>query len=572
MICVAWSLGFPCRLFLGQTVRLASPCFHSLYALLFRTSLTGGDAEQDDSGSLQSSLALGPVVHTLVHSVESSSLELDDVVLLQLADTGLADGILHAGRVGVQIILKVVLLLELVLGNEVVKLPQLSGDQLEALGRQPGDLLLGLLEVSLQVELELEAGDRVIRCGNFPNKGIAPAHQGDLLIRLEALGIGLVDVKARREDDLLRTNAGVLRVLWSFLGSNGGGSLRSRDGSLGQVLAQESCESGSDRVNDLLVVGPECGPVHVDHVAAGTLPDDKVTQGFNGHSSSSNAADSRHAGVVPAPNQSSVNQLRQLTLGQERPDKVDSGEVPHMNLAQLQGVEEPLILRVSVGVLGGSQSMGDSLVAVNHGARKVVHGVHLPLGPGAVVNVLDVASVDDGIAHGLVGVVERDLGTNAVCQTFLGGLLHLLKDSQVLLDGSVTALGRNAVHSLAAHSLLVGVVGICLAHGDQLLAHIVQVVKVVRGVSQAVGLDAHKGEILNDGVLELFLLLGRVGVVESQAHLALVGDMAEVVAEQGSLGVSDVKVATREELARCCLLTASSIMGIYHTKARAGIE
>lgn len=125
------------------------------------TTFAGGNVEEYDAGALLAGLALLPVVKTLVDSVEAAALELNDIVSLELADAGIAPGGDHAGGVGVEEVLDIVILLKLVLGDEVVKVPQLSGDKLEAVGSQPCNLLLGGLEVALEVELQLQAGNRV---------------------------------------------------------------------------------------------------------------------------------------------------------------------------------------------------------------------------------------------------------------------------------------------------------------------------------------------------------------------------------------------------------------------------
>lgn len=61
-------------------------------------------------------------------------------------------------RLGVQEILQLVILLELILRNQVVEVDQLDGDQILVLG-QPVHLLRCLLDVALEVEFELEGGD-----------------------------------------------------------------------------------------------------------------------------------------------------------------------------------------------------------------------------------------------------------------------------------------------------------------------------------------------------------------------------------------------------------------------------
>jgi hypothetical protein len=165
------------------------------------------------------------------------------------------------------------------------------------------------------------------------------------------------------------------------------------------------------------------------------------------------------------------------------------------------------------------------------------------------VVVRGVASVDDGITHGLVRVVDRHLSTDTPPQALLVSLLHLLEACEVVLNRRVAAGAGNAVHALCAHLLLECVVRIGQSVLDSLHAALVQLVEEVTGVRDMVWLDAQESTVFDDRVLELLLLLGGVGVVESKDQLALVLGVGEVVVQKRGLGVSDVEVATGLQLA-----------------------
>ena len=94
------------------------------------------------------------------------------------------------------------------------------------------------------------------------------------------------------------------------------------------------------------------------------------------------------------------------------------------------------------------------------------------------------------------------------------------------------------------HRLLVRVVGVGLAALDHLDAVLLQLVKVVARVARRVGLDAEEGEVLDDALLKLGLLLARVRVVEPDEELAVV-HARKVLVEDGRLCVADVEVAAR---------------------------
>jgi hypothetical protein len=58
-------------------------------------------------------------------------------------------------------------------------------------------------------------------------------------------------------------------------------------------------------------------------------------------------------------------------------------------------------------------------------------------------------------------------------------------------------------------------------------------------------LNAHQSKILNDSILELLLLIGRVGVIETEKESAVVLLMREIIVEKGGLGVTNVEISRR---------------------------
>jgi hypothetical protein len=115
--------------------------------------------------------------------IESLPLELDDIPLLEVLDffTSKCFGSVLGLVVGDFI--KVVILLQLLLGDEVIVVDKGDGNQRifgSRLG-QPCHLLRGLLEITLEVKLEDKAGDFAGGVGSLgSDKGISPVHGGDL--------------------------------------------------------------------------------------------------------------------------------------------------------------------------------------------------------------------------------------------------------------------------------------------------------------------------------------------------------------------------------------------------------
>jgi hypothetical protein len=72
---------------------------------------------------------------------------------------------------------------------------------------------------------------------------------------------------------------------------------------------------------------------------------------------------------------------------------------------------------------------------------------------------------------------------------------------------------------------------------NKLHSMLVQSVEMITGIGDDVSMNAEQLEILQDAVLELFLRLGGVGIVETNAQLSLVM-LRKVLVEHGSLGVA----------------------------------
>ena len=149
---------------------------------------------------------------------------------------------------------------------------------------------------------------------------------------------------------------------------------------------------------------------------------------------------------------------------------------------------------------------------------------------------------EDGVTEGSVIALHVDLGTEAVVLVLGGALEQLVEEADVLFHGEITVLAVLSLHSLLTHGLLIGVIHEGLALKNQLSGLVEDEVEVVGGVGHDVGLDVQEGEIFNDAGLELLLLLGRVGIIETDEELAVVSLGVEGV-QHGSLDVTDVEVA-----------------------------
>ncbi len=180
--------------------------------------------------------------------------------------------------------------------------------------------------------------------------------------------------------------------------------------------------------------------------------------------------------------------------------------------------------------------------------RIVVARIDRPGGAGARMRRLD-DPVERRIAHVDVAGRHVDLGAQHAGAVFKLAGLHAAEQVEVLLDAAVAeravpaGLGQRAARD--PHRLRRLVVDIGLAGFDEQFGPFIQPVEIVGGVIEVLApIEAQPAHVALDGVDVFLLLLGRVGVVETQvaAPAELLGD-AEIQADR--LGVADVEIAVR---------------------------
>ncbi len=130
----------------------------------------------------------------------------------------------------------------------------------------------------------------------------------------------------------------------------------------------------------------------------------------------------------------------------ERP----SPEIKDLDMRQAQRLEEPLILRLPVGILICSQRVSDTVQRVDDGTSEIIHWVCFVLIPSHMMRLID-ASVYGRISHGPVWRLVIHLSSKEPSLTFGATGQHFLEASKVVSDGSITVFGRNESHSLFSH-------------------------------------------------------------------------------------------------------------------------
>ena len=145
--------------------------------------------------------------------VESLSLELDDVKLLEADNVGVRQSLDPVFGDRVEDGRKVIIALNLLLVDQVVIIDEDDRNKVAGRLRQPMNLLRSLLDISLEMELKLDALDLATICfGDFPDVGVTPIHGSNFLVVAEQSAIVLLHQELRGEDSLLVTNLGVLLV------------------------------------------------------------------------------------------------------------------------------------------------------------------------------------------------------------------------------------------------------------------------------------------------------------------------------------------------------------------------
>ena len=268
--------------------------------------------------------------------------------------------------------------------------------------------------------------------------------------------------------------------------------------------------------------------------------------GGGGVAPAAQTADGGHTGIVPAGDVVLLHQLAQLALAHDRVVNAQPGKLDLTGLVVGNGdiVHHPVV-EGTVGLeFQRAQGVGDALQRILNGVGEVVHGVDAPLVAGAVMmHVLD--AVNGRIAHIEVAAGQIDLGPQRHGTVGELALAHALKQVEGLLDGAVTVgADGGGVHiaPVGAHLLGAELADIGEALFDELYRILIHLLEVVAGVVELRPFIAQPVDVLLNGVHELHILLGGVGVVHAQiAETMIFGRSAKV--NEDRLGMADVQIA-----------------------------
>ena len=278
---------------------------------------------------------------------------------------------------------------------------------------------------------------------------------------------------------------------------------------------------------------------HTDAVA-------EIADGLGGIAPAAQAAQGRHPGIIPAGDPALLHQPAELPLAHNSVVDTQAGKLDLPGMGGQVAVLDDPVIQGPVGLkLQGTQAVGDTFQGILNGMGEVIHGIDAPLVPLTVmVHVVD--PVDNGVPHIEVAAGQVDLGPQGHGTVGELPCPHPGEQIQALLHRTVPVgrRGRNADVSPVGPELL----GRQFAHIGKTLfdkAHRLTVIllKIVGAVEEAVTpVEAKPVDVLLDGLHELLVLFGRVGVIHPQvAQSAELLSGAEVDGQ--GLAVADMQIA-----------------------------
>ena len=266
----------------------------------------------------------------------------------------------------------------------------------------------------------------------------------------------------------------------------------------GQHLCLTLGVVGDDHL-DRVEYGRDAQGACVQVVAQGTLEEGHVVQGVNLRvanllhevldafgrvAATAETADGRHSRVVPSAHQSLADQHAQVALRQQDVVQVQFVELRLARAVVLDVVRlaapllhpghEEVVQGTVLHELQRTPRVGDPLQVVALAVGEVIHGVGVPLRARLHVRHVE-HTVDQRVAEQHVRVGHVNLGAQGECARFALAAVHILKQLEALLDGTVAegrvsaGRGRRALltgYLLAALLVHVGATLLDEPHGE----------------------------------------------------------------------------------------------------------
>mmetsp|Transcript_4352 Transcript_4352/g.10191 ORF Transcript_4352/g.10191 Transcript_4352/m.10191 type:complete len:233 (-) Transcript_4352:938-1636(-) len=211
--------------------------------------------------------------------------------------------------------------------------------------------------------------------------------------------------------------------------------------------------------------------------------------------------------------------------------------------SQTQSGLDPLVLFVPIIVLGRSQGMSDTLQRIHNGASQIIGRIGL-VGSSTPMMRLQVLSKQNRISQGSIVRVHVNLGTETPSCTFFLARVHHQKLFLGFFWRLVAVFTLDSIRALLLHLLLGSIVHVGCTIFNHTHGITINGPKVIGSIGHDIGIDSQQFQIFHNGLLVLFLFLGRIGIIKSHNESPLVATSI-VIIEQDSLGMSNVQITRR---------------------------
>ena len=206
-------------------------------------------------------------------------------------------------------------------------------------------------------------------------------------------------------------------------------------------------------------------------------------------------------------------------------------------------IERPVILKFK-----SAQRVCNILDRVLNGVRIVVHRIDAPLVARIVMRHMS-HSVEDRISHIHVGTCHIDLRAKSLLSVSEFAVLHSGEEIKVFLNTPVPVgiIDPGLVQSPAVFPHLLGsqVRHIGLPFFDKIYSDLIHLIEVVGGKKEPVFIiSSEPRHVLFDGLHELALLLGGIGIVKAKVEFSTVL-LRHSVIEKYTLGVAYMQISVR---------------------------
>lgn len=295
--------------------------------------------------------------------------------------------------------MEVVSIFQLLLLQQMAEVDDLHIDIVLVHSSKPRELLLSGLDIAAEVELAEHLRHlAILVANNLLYDGIAPVHQGDLLILRDGVGVFGIDMDILEVSHSLGSKTGILLVLGVLADLN----------LLGAILQMQDCDallvqssvSWYDWIKNLLVKRPQLLKLHRGNVSRCSLRQHKEGESFDSQTPTNQSSHGGEARVIPSLHKTFINESRQSPLGHDSVEEVHAAIIPNMWSSHSQGIAEPVVLVVAVVVLAGTQRVGDAFNHIHNRTGEIIRRVHIVLGASTWMS-LGLASVHDRIAKSL---------------------------------------------------------------------------------------------------------------------------------------------------------------------------